>query len=140
MQSISHTMLKIFVATIGSIGFVATLAVLGISQSSTQTTELSAPKQRIIEVSVPVEALVILCGSDRASEVIAANQAIKAQTEKQDVIAKATFDAAKNFPQTCNQSQMANPSTPARFSVGSGYYVTVAGNVLEEWSKVEEHR
>jgi hypothetical protein len=137
-----NALLYIAVA-IGSVGIMAALAMMGLSSRKTESSAAidSVPASpRVIEVRMPVDSVVYLCGGARAAEVVAAHRAVIAQTERQEVIAKATFDAARNLPQTCNQFQMANPSSPARFTVGAGYYVTVGGSVPQEYVRVDEHR
>jgi hypothetical protein len=127
---------------LGSVGTIAAAAMMGISNRPTESAESpSVPAApRVIEVTMPVDSVVYLCGGRRAAEVLAAHRAIIAQTERPEVIAKETFSAALNLPQTCNQYQTATPSTPVRFTVGAGYYVTVGGSVPDAYVRVEEHQ
>ena len=126
---------------IGSVSTIAAAAMMGISNRPIENTQPLTPvTPRVLEVTLPVEGVVYLCGGTRAAEVLAAHRAIIARTERGEIIAKETFDAARNLPQTCNQYQSASPSTPARFTVGDGYYVTVGGSVTDGYMRVDEHR
>lgn len=132
-----RTVLIYSAIALGSLSLIAAAAIMGLSSKPFKSAfEPATP--RVIEVTLPVDGVVYLCGGSRAVEVLAAHRAIIAQTERQDVIAKETFAAANNLPQTCNQYQLANSSTPARFTVGAGEYVTVGGSVPKGYVKVEE--